>query len=255
MSKTTPLSIVVIGAHVDDHWYGMGGTILKAARKGHRVTIIQAVSSYCAWPVVAGREAEIKPHVQRISELTNTNVVTLGHDYMRLANGPELTQQLAVEIARAEPDLVFCPWEEDSNQDHAVLGTAARVAAVHGACFLPSTHGYKPPRQILQYGLDIGAKNFRSDIFVDTGEVLFDMLQVNNVFDEIYSKHSAWPNALKRMTVIDHHNKDRTLTLNSQSEFILARSLVRGIQCGARFADAFASCKSAASDVNLLALI
>jgi hypothetical protein len=57
------------------------------------------------------------------------------------------------------------------------------------------------------------------------------------------------------MTVTDHHRDDRTLTLNAQSEFILARSLVRGIQCGTRYAEGFATFKGAAADVNLLALI
>jgi hypothetical protein len=139
-----PLSILAVGAHVDDHWYGMGGTLLKAARKGHRVTVIQAVSNYCAWPVVAGREAEIKPHVKRITDETGVQVVTLGHDYLRLVNGPDLSRQLAEQIAIIEPDLLFCPWEEDSNQDHAALGTAARVTALHGACFLPTSSPLNP---------------------------------------------------------------------------------------------------------------
>jgi len=252
VAASKKLSIVAVGAHVDDHWYGMGGTLLKAARRGHRVTVIQAVTTYCSWPVVKGREAEIKPHVQRISQETGVSVVPLGFDYLRLVNGPELTAQLAAAITAVEPDLVFCPWEEDSNQDHAALGTAARVAAMHAPCFLPADVRVKLPSQVLQYALDINARSFRPEHFVDTSDVLFDMLQLNNVFDEIYSQSPLWPNALRRVTITDHQHDDRTLTLNAQSEFIHARSVVRGVQCGARYAEGFAAYKTAASDVNLL---
>src|SRR5579862_1936758 len=137
MSKTTqPLSIVAVGAHLDDYWYGMGGTLLKAARRGHRVTLIQAVSTYCSWPVVRGRDAEIKPLLQNISESTGVNLITLGHDYLRLESRTELITQLSAALAKAEPDVVFCPWEEDHNQDHVAVGGAARIAALHGYDFL-----------------------------------------------------------------------------------------------------------------------
>jgi len=255
MSSARKLSIVAVGAHVDDHWYGMGGTLLKAARNGHRVTVIQAVSTYCSWPVVKGREAEIKPHVQRISQETGIAVVPLGFDYLRLVNGPELTGQLAAAITAAEPDLLFCPWEEDANQDHAALGAAARVAGMHAPCFLPADKRVKLPSQILQYALDLNARSFRPDNFVDTSEVLFDMLQFNNVFDELYSKSPLWPNALRRATITDHQQQDRTITVHAQSEFIHARSVVRGIQCGVRYAEGFAAYKGAAASANLLASI
>src|SRR5881275_2314527 len=107
MSKTAhPLSIVAVGAHLDDYWYGMGGTLLKAARRGHRVTLVQAVSTYCSWPVVRGREAEIKPLLGRISESTGVNLVTLGHDYLRLENRTELITQLSAAIGKAQADVV-----------------------------------------------------------------------------------------------------------------------------------------------------
>ncbi|MBA3708240.1 MAG: PIG-L family deacetylase [Planctomycetes bacterium] len=255
MTTGPRLSIVAIGAHLDDHWYGMGGTLLKAARKGYQVTVIQAVSTYCAWPVVCGREAEIKPQLQRISAEAGIALVTLGHDYLRLENGQALSGQLAQHLADAKPDLVFCPWEEDSNQDHAALGIASRVAAMHGACFLPPDRAYKPPRQILQYALDINARTFRPEAFVDIGGVMFDFLTLNNAFDEMYSTSPGWPDALRRLTVIDHRQGDRSILVHAQSEFILGRSIVRGVQCGARYAEGFARYKSAPADVDLLAQI
>jgi len=253
MSKTAnPLSIVAVGAHLDDYWYGMGGTLLKAARRGHRVTLVQAISKYCAWPVVRGREAEIKPHIEHISETTGIRVITLGHDYQRIENRPEFIGQMADAIATAEPDILFCPWEEDHNQDHVVVGSAARLAGTHGNSYINSEKEMKLPRQILQYSLDANARNFRADTFVDTEAVVYDLLELSSVFDQIYSKHPMWPDALRRLTVTDHYQKDRTTTFTRQNEYMFAMSIVRGVQSGARYAEGFTAYKTCTAGENLL---
>jgi LmbE family N-acetylglucosaminyl deacetylase len=254
MPKTSnPLSIVAVGAHLDDYWYGMGGTLLKAARRGHRVTLIQAVSTYCAWPVVRGREAEIKPHLTRISETTGIRLITLGHDYQRVESRPDFIGQVAEAMAEVEPDILFCPWEEDHNQDHVAVGSAARLAGTHGRSYIKPDTRMKLPSQIFQYSLDANARNFRPDYFVDTGTVVFDLMELSSVFDMIYSKHPLWPDALRRLTVTDHHNNDRTATFTEQNEYMFAMSIVRGVQCGARYAEGFSVYKPAASGQNLLA--
>jgi hypothetical protein len=250
-----PLSVVVVGAHVDDHWYGMGPTMLRAARKGHRVTVIQSVSTYCAWPVVTGREAEIKPVIVELTRKTGVEVVTLGYDYMRPAAGHKLTAEIADVMARVEADVLFCPWDEDHNPDHTAMSVSARAAATHGASFLPGDRKVRLPKQVYHYQLDAGAKTFKPDSYVDVGPVLFDFLELNNVFDEIYSKSPRWPGQMKRMTVTDHHNEDRTVTVNGQSEFILARSVMNGLVSGVRYADAFSTYRGGVADANLLALL
>jgi hypothetical protein len=102
--RSTELSIVAVGAHMDDCWLGMGGVALKAARAGHRVNMVHAVSQYGAWPVVAGREAEIKPAVKKLADDAGIRLIPLGHDYMRLQNSPELVGELAGVLDEPKPD-------------------------------------------------------------------------------------------------------------------------------------------------------
>jgi hypothetical protein len=250
-----PLSIVVVGAHMDDHWYGMGATMLKAARKGHKVTVVQSVSDYCAWPVVTGRGGEIKPVIEKLTTQTNVQVATLGYDYMIPQAGHLLTSQVAAVLRDVEADVLFCPWDEDHNPDHTAMAISAKAAGTHGASFLPRDRAVRLPKQIFQYALDAGNKSFRADRFVDTGSVLFDFLELNNVFDVIYSKSPLWPGQMRRCTVTDHHNSDRTATLNGQSEFIFSRSVVQGLQCGVRYADAFSTYRGAVAESDMLAII
>ena len=250
------LNIVIVGAHVDDHWFGMGPTMLKAARNGHNVTVIQAVTTYCAWPVVTGREAEFKQATAELTAKTGINVVGLGHDYQRMVTGPDLVRQIAEQLVTLEPDILFTPWEQDINQDHVVIGRAGCLAGTGAYSFLPPEHAMmKLPRQVFQYALDVKARSFPREAYVDVSDVLFDMLELNNIFDELYSKSAAWPNAVRRATVTDHHNKNRTITINAQSEAILARSVLQGFQCGARYADAFAVYKAAPAHEDLLSII
>jgi LmbE family N-acetylglucosaminyl deacetylase len=250
-----PLSIVVVGAHIDDHWYGMGGTVLKAARRGHRVTVIQGVSCYGAWPVVNGRETEIKTLLKTISEKSGCRLVTLGHDYLRVENNPKLVGQLAQEIAAAEPDVLFVPWEDDSNQDHVAMGAAARIAGMHGPCFLPPDAKVKLPQQIYQYALDVKAKAFKPDHYVDVTSVMFDLLDLTRCFDELYSKHPLWPSCLHRMTVVDHVEGNRKVVMNTQHEYMLSMALLRGMQSGVRYAEGFSAYKAGVADNNLLSQI
>src|SRR3954451_23286096 len=92
------LNIVIVGAHVDDHWFGMGPTLLKAARGGHNVTVIQAVTTYCAWPVVTGRETEVEAATAELTKKTGIRVIGLGHDYQRMVTGPDLVRQIAEQL-------------------------------------------------------------------------------------------------------------------------------------------------------------
>ena len=91
----TPLHIVAVGAHLDDCYLGAAGTLLKAARAGHRITLVTAVTTYGAWPVVTGHAAEIKPLLKGLADRLGAEQVSLGHDYERLENGVALITQLA----------------------------------------------------------------------------------------------------------------------------------------------------------------
>ena len=246
------LSIVAVGAHMDDCWLGMGGLALKAVRAGHRVTMIQAVSRYGAWPVVRGREAEIKPAVQELADAAGIRLITLGHDYLQLENNPELVGELAGVLDALKPDVFFCHWEDDTNQDHVALGEAARVAAIHGACFLTHLPGaYQVPSEIYRYRIDCQGRNFIPDVFVDITTVLHDLLDMCALFDRIYAKHMP---AARHFTLVDHRQDDRRTELSWHTEQKFAASLTCGYECGVRFAEGYRVYKTGPAGSSLLGL-
>jgi LmbE family N-acetylglucosaminyl deacetylase len=249
------LSIVAVGAHLDDCWLGMGGVALKAARHGHRVTMIQAVSVYGAWPVVGGREAEIKPVLQRLADDHGVALITLGHDYMRLVHGPDLIGQIARVLAEVRPDILFCQWEDDSNQDHVALGGAARVAALHGQCFLPAGT-FRPPAEVYHYRGDSQARNFTPDTFVEIATELNDLLELAATFDAIYAAGPGGGKGyLPRYTLTDHRDDDRQVQLTLHTVQKFANCVTDGCRCGVRYAEGFRAYKTGPVGHQLLATI
>jgi len=222
-----PLSIVAIGAHMDDCWLGAGATCLKAARKGHRVTFVTAINCYRYWPTTRGREEEIHPQLDALCGKNGIALIKLGHDYMRLVNRPELVGELSGVLAGLDADILFSHAEDEDNQDHTALGAASRIAALHGECFADDKGNIKWPREVYQYTTGWQAKGFRPDTFVDVTETLFDVLEICATFDHIYARGKA----PARMTVTDHEMGGRKLVLTDHTRFKFAQSIAWGAGC------------------------
>ena len=229
-----PLSIVAVGAHMDDCWLGMGGTALKALRKGHQVTMVTAVTDYEWLPYLAGRDAEIKPILQDLYDRTGIKQVSLKHGYMRLENNPALVDEMSQVMFDLRPDILFCHAEDEDNQDHTALGAACRIAALHGECFVkPSRGDFKYTFEIYQYTTGWQARRFAPDTFVDVSDVMAEALELCNTFDDLYAGGAAQ----RQLTVTDHPRGNRTFSLNGHARFKFAQSIAYG--GGSAYAEGF----------------
>lgn len=236
-----PLAVVAVSAHMDDWCLGMGGAALRAARHGHRVTIVQAVSTYGAWPVVSGRGDEIRPLLEGIAKSAGVSLLTLGHDYMRLENTPALVQELSQVMNDVRPDILFCHAEDDSNQDHVVAGQAARIAAMHAACFLDPSVGYAPPNEIYRFTTGVQTRNFAPDTFLDVGEEVVEVVGWLQAIDEMYYESQSMPGGPARLTVVDHDFGDREMVVTTHGMAKLAACITYGFRCGVKYAEGYDS--------------
>lgn len=221
---------------MDDCWLGMGGTALKALRKGHKVTMVTAVSNYRKLPFLRGRDAEIKEKLQLHNDKLGVRTIELGCDYMRLHNDPELVDRISRIVFEVQPDIVFGHAEDESNYDHTALGEATRVAATHGECFLNpgETWQYRWGAEVYQYTTGWQARDFRPDTYVDVSDTIFDALAACNFYDELYAQ-GQWPT--KSLTFTDHTLDGRGMTLTSHARFKFAQSIA--FSSGGGYAEAF----------------
>jgi LmbE family N-acetylglucosaminyl deacetylase len=214
----------------------MGGFALKAVARGHRVVMVQVVGKYRTWPTVRGRGAEIKPQLQNLADRTHVELITLDHDYLRLEARPEMMAELSEILEDLAPEILFYQWEDDSNQDHVALGTATRVIGNHRHCFVQDSH-HPSPREIYAYAADTQAKNYRPNTFVDVSDVLFDLLRMGALFDEIYAGDSGAQ--VRVSTLTDHTLSGEEVHLTHHTEQKWALCRLNGLASGVRYAEGF----------------
>jgi N-acetylglucosamine malate deacetylase 1 len=189
-ASVRPLSLVAIGAHQDDCWNGLGATALKAARAGHRVTFITAVTNYRHLPYLAGRDAEVKAFHRTHAAAAGIELIDLGHDYLRVKNAPELVQQLVDALAGVRPDIVFCHDVNESNPDHVEVGHASLIAARYSEVFRPAGQDLGYP-EVYWYASGWQSYGFHGDVAVDVHDTLFDALRVITATDAMTAGGAA----------------------------------------------------------------
>ena len=227
-------TILAIGAHMDDVWYGVGGFALTAVKRGHRVVFINTVGDYSNWPTTQGREAEIKPKVRAFAEDRGIELRSLNYKYQYVPDDPECMEQLAKHCDEIAPNILFYQWFDDTNRDHWKTGVASAYGCGHPSCFLA-----RPARgfgQAYAYQLDAQCRNFVPGVYYDITDTLPDVLEVLGAIDGIYAEHSGG-DPVKAHVKDFRSGREFDLTTHGAQKFALA--LTRGAECGAAYAEAY----------------
>jgi LmbE family N-acetylglucosaminyl deacetylase len=193
--------IALLGAHCDDIAIGAGGTLLAlcANRPGLRVDVLVLTGGGTP------REAEEHAALQAFCPGAELKVAVSD-----LPDGRVLTQweraKLAVEElrARTDPDLVFAPHARDAHQDHRALAELVPTAFRDHAVL-----GY----EIVKWDGDLGAPTVYQPLPDDVAEAKVEGL-------------------------LRHYPTQQGRDWFDRETFLgLAR--IRGVQCRARYAEAF----------------
>jgi bacillithiol biosynthesis deacetylase BshB1 len=163
-------SILVIGPHPDDQELGMGGTIVKLARQGHKIHIVDmtngeptprgSIETRAAEAAAAGRTLGV---ARTLLGLKNREVV---HD---LAS----RHKLAALIRVHRPDLLFLPYPTDAHPDHVAvtkIGEDARFDAKLTKSSIPGEPWH--PRRIIYYFCTHLRLNFPATFCIDVTDTM-----------------------------------------------------------------------------------
>ncbi|MET7460362.1 PIG-L deacetylase family protein [Nonomuraea sp. NPDC005501] len=193
--------VVALGAHCDDIPIGAGGTLLTlcAGRPGVRVDALVLSGGG------TGREDEERAALAAFCPGADLAVTVLKLPDGRLPSHWEQAKD-ALEDLRAEtsPDLVLAPWHGDAHQDHR--GLAELVPTVFRDHL---TLGY----EIVKWDGDLGRPSVYQPLTPGTAEAKAGLLE-------------------------RHYPSQQGRSWYDREAFLgLAR--VRGVECGARYAEAF----------------
>ncbi|MFF4624934.1 PIG-L deacetylase family protein [Nonomuraea jabiensis] len=193
--------IVALAAHCDDLAIGAGGSLLTicAARPGIRVDAL----------VLSGggteREDEERAALADFCPGAELRVTVLklpdGHLPARWEEAKAAVEELR---ARTEPGLIFAPWRGDAHQDHRGLAKLVPTAFRDHL-----TLGY----EIVKWDGDLAAPAVFQPLAEEVAELKVDLLQRHYASQ----RHRPW--------------YDR--------EAFLGLARIRGIECHARYAEAF----------------
>jgi bacillithiol biosynthesis deacetylase BshB1 len=158
-------SILVIGPHPDDQELGMGGTILKLAKQGHTVHLVDMTNGEPTphgSPEIRARESAAAAKVLGVSRtlvgLTNRQVV---HDIAS-------RHKLAAVIRAHRPDWMFIPYPIDAHPDHMAvtrIAEDARFDAKLTKTDIPGEPWY--PKRIIYYYCTHLRMNFQPTFCID----------------------------------------------------------------------------------------
>lgn len=166
------LTILAVGAHMDDAEFGAGGILISAAQAGHRVVVVVTVSDYTTWGPTIGREKQCKADQLALAKRFGYEKRFLDYPYHQFQADNEAKKKLAEIYVELLPDITFVQNFDDHWPDHVQTGMAAKDAVLFA-------HGYTTHRTVRRcprvFAFCAGpgqTTRFEPDFFVDTTAVM-----------------------------------------------------------------------------------
>jgi LmbE family N-acetylglucosaminyl deacetylase len=193
-------SLVVLGAHPDDIEIAAGGLLLRLNEANPRLRV-----RYVVLTGVPERTAEAVSAARAFLPDADLELVTHSLPDGHLpAHWDEVKQFVHEAAAGPSPDLVVSPWNGDAHQDHRLLGQI--VPTVFRGCFVLQY-------EIIKWDGDLGRPN------------MYVPLSDEQAHRKVELLHKHFPSQHSRGWWDD--------------EVFLGVARIRGVECGARYAEAF----------------
>lgn len=173
------MNILCIGAHPDDIELGCGGTLLKAARDGHRIFMY-----------ILTRGGASGDPIQRTRELmASANYVGAERLWVdsfedsKMSVSSKLINHLEYFIHKANPEIIFTHPLDDYHHDHRAIAEATLEAS-------------RFAQNVLAYEIPI-TKKFTPHVYYDISDVLEEKVELIKVFQSQRNKLFTRTNAIK----------------------------------------------------------
>lgn len=183
-------SILIIGPHPDDQELGMGGTIVKLARQGHKVHLVDMTNGEPTprgSPEIRAKESAAAAKVLGVERtllgLTNRQVI---HDIPS-------RHKLAAVIRKHVADWLFVPYPIDAHPDHVAvtrIAEDARFDAKLTKCDIPGAPCY--PKRIIYYFCTHLRMNFTPNFCIDVSDTIDTKLKAVGCYESQFVANSGY---------------------------------------------------------------
>jgi bacillithiol biosynthesis deacetylase BshB1 len=182
-------SILVIAPHPDDAELGMGGTIIKLARQGHTVHILDMTNGE---PTPHG-----SPEIRAVESAAAAKVLGVGRTLLGLKNREvqhtiEARHAVAAVIRKHKADWIFVPYPIDAHPDHVAvtkIGEDARFDAKLTKSTIPGDPCY--PKRVIYYFCTHLRMNFTPNFCIDISDTLQGKIESVQCYKSQFVGNSA----------------------------------------------------------------
>lgn len=168
-------SILVIGPHPDDQELGMGGTIVKLARQGHRVHLVDMTNGE---PTPRGSVETRAAEAAAAARVMGVGRTLLGLTNREVRHDLGSRHKLAALIRVHRPDWLFLPYPIDAHPDHVAvtrIGEDARFDAKLTKTDIPGDPWH--PRRIIYYFCTHLRMNFPATFCIDISDTMDEKMR------------------------------------------------------------------------------
>lgn len=164
------MNILCIGAHPDDIELGCGGTIIKAARGGHRIFMYVLTRGAASGdPLQRTRELIASAHYIGAEKLWVDSF-----DDSKISVTSKLINHIEYFIHKASPDIILTHSLEDYHHDHRAIAEATMEASRFN-------------QNVLAYEVPV-TKNFTPHAYYNISDVLKEKVELIKVFESQRNK-------------------------------------------------------------------
>src|SRR5688500_8908624 len=168
-------SILVIGPHPDDQELGMGGTIVKLVRQGHKVHVVDMTNGE---PTPRGSVETRAAEAAAAARVMGVGRTLLGLKNREVTHDLASRHKLAAVIRLHRPDWLFLPYPTDAHPDHVAvtrIGEDARFDAKLTKTAIPGEPWH--PKRIIYYFCTHLRMNFPATFCVDVSDTIEEKMR------------------------------------------------------------------------------
>lgn len=138
------LDVIAFGPHPDDVEFGCGGFLVKAAKNGKKVGIIDMTEGEMSTNgTVEERLKEAQTAADMMGVLVRENL-QLPNNY--LYNSKEVQKKIITTIRKYKPETILIPYDYDRHPDHENASRLVREAVFTSGLIKYTTGSLKPHR-------------------------------------------------------------------------------------------------------------
>jgi bacillithiol biosynthesis deacetylase BshB1 len=192
-------SILIFGPHPDDAELGMGGTILKLAKQGHKVHIVDMTNGE---PTPFGSIETRAKESAAAAKVLGVERTLLGLPNREVVHSLESRHKVAAVIRQHKADWLFVPYPIDAHPDHVAVTKIcedARFDAKLTKSSIPGDPYY--PKRIIYYFCTHLRLNFTPNFCIDITDTIDQKIASVKCYESQFVGNSAFvPDMVKTIT-------------------------------------------------------